>query len=183
MNRHHSLTSRALALAITSGLVGCVDTTRPSAQPHVEYRSVEAPGTGHYEEREDETATATVLLEHPAPEYPADMIGLHLPHVAVTAKLIVDTEGTVSEVRIEPPAGSDVEHPSAFDEAVRSAAARWRYTPLHIRSFEDVLDAEGNVTDTRVVKDEAKPFSLDYEFDFDLRDGKPVVSSGNRPRT
>jgi hypothetical protein len=82
-------------------------------------------------------------------------------------------------VRIEP-AGTDAAHPVAFDEAVRSAVVRWRYTPLHFRTFEDVLDAEGNVTDTRVVKDEAKPFSLDYEFDFDLRDGRPVVAT-SRP--
>jgi hypothetical protein len=183
MNPHPNFAPRALALAITSSLLGCVHTARPSAQPHVEYRSVEAPGTEHYEEREDETATVTVALEQLAPEYPADMIGLHLPHVVVTAKLIVDTEGRVSEARIEPPAGSDVEHPAAFDDAVRNASVRWRYTPLRIRTFEDILDAEGNVTGTRVVKDEAKPFSLDYEFDFDLRDGKPVVTSGDRPRT
>lgn len=142
---------------------------------------MEAPGTEHYEEREDETATASVPLAQPAPEYPVDMIGLHLPHVAVTAKLIVDIDGRVSDVRIEP-AVIDAGYPAAFDEAVRSAVVLWRYTPLRFRTFEDVLDAEGNVTDTRVVKDEARPFSLDYEFNFDLRDGKPVVTAGTRPR-
>jgi hypothetical protein len=85
-------------------------------------------------------------------------------------------------VRIEP-AGPDAARPAAFDDAVRSAVAQWRYTPLHIRTFEDALDAEGNVTDTRAIKDEAKPFSLDYEFNFDLRDGKPVVTTGSRPRS
>lgn len=165
-----------------ASLTGCVDTTRPITQTQVAFHSVEPPGTTHYEELDDEIATATVPLENPAPEYPASMVGLHLPHVAVAAKLIVDTQGNVSEVRIEP-AASDAGHPAAFDDAVRSAVAHWRYTPLHFRTFEDVLDAEGNVTDTRLVKDEARPFSLDYEFNFDLRDGKPVVSSGNRPRT
>ena len=182
MNRYRSLISPALALAVSTSLFGCVDSTRPSAQTNVAYRSVETPGTQHYEPSEDETATATVPLASPAPEYPADMLGLHLAHVTVTAKLIVDTEGNVGEVRIES-AGSAAPYPAAFDDAVRAAVAHWRYTPLRFRSFEEVLDDEGNVTDMRVVKDEARPFSLDYEFDFDLRDGKPVVSSGNRPRT
>jgi hypothetical protein len=182
MNPQQRFASRALALALGASLIGCVDTSRPSSRTHVAFRSVEAPATERYQEREGETATATVPLASPAPEYPAQMVGLHLAHVAVTAKVIVDTEGKVSEVRIEP-AGTGAGHPVAFDDAVRAAVAQWRYTPLRIRSFEEVLDVEGNVTDTRVVKDEAKPFSLDYEFDFDLRDGKPVVTGGNRPRT
>ena len=43
--------------------------------------------------------------------------------------------------------------------------------------FEDVLDSQGNVTDSRLVGEEAKPFGLDDEFTFDLRDGKLVVDS------
>jgi hypothetical protein len=93
---HHEFASRA-ALALGASLIGCADTTRPSAQTHVVFRSVETPGTEHYQETEDETATATVALASPAPEYPAQMVGLHLAHVAVNAKLIVDTDQPLDE--------------------------------------------------------------------------------------
>jgi hypothetical protein len=167
----------ALALAFGAALCGCA---RHAARPQdpstqVAYRTIEAPDTRHYDVAPEESANVPVPLANPAPGYPPELVALRLAHVSVRAKLIVDTQGHVAEVRFDPAQGAS--HPAAFDEAVRSAVARWRYVPLRFREWRDVLDAQGNVVDAEPVKDEVKPFSLDYEFTFDLRNGKPVVAT------
>ena len=62
-----------------------------------------------------------------------------------------------------------------FDEAVREALLRWRYTPLTFTRWQEVKDTEGNIVDSREVSAERRPFSVDYDFVFELRDGKPMV--------
>lgn len=167
----------ALALAAGAALCGCARHAarqqRPSTQ--VAYRTIEAPDTRHYEIAPEESSNMPVALANPAPDYPPGLVVLQLAHVSVRAKLIVDTEGRVAEVRFDRAEGAN--HPAAFDDAVRNAVARWRYVPLRFRQWRNVLDAQGNVVDTERVKDEVKPFSLDYEFTFDLRNGTPVVAT------
>jgi hypothetical protein len=157
-------------------LAGCA--AAPRSQTNVAYRTVDPAGTKRYELREDDVSNIPVMIENTAPVYPQTAVALRLPHVGVRAQVIVNEEGHVSDVRIDPPIANDI-HPGDFDDAVRTAVASWRYEPLHIRRFEDVLDSQGNVTDSRVVSDEAKPFSLNYQFDFDFRDGKPIVTQAN----
>ena len=67
-----------------------------------------------------------------------------------------------------------------FDEAVRDAVRGWFYTPLTFTRWEEVKDAEGNIVDSRPASIEKKPFSLDFDFRFELRDGKPVVGAMTR---
>ena len=167
----------ALALAAGAALCGCA---RHAARPQdpstqVAYRMIEAPDARHYEVAPEESSNVPVALANPVPDYPPGLVALELAHVSVRAKLIVDTEGHVAEVRFDPAEGAN--HPAAFDEAVRNAVARWRYVPLRFRGWRDVLDAQGNVVDAEQVKDEVKPFSLDDEFIFDLCNGKPVVAT------
>jgi hypothetical protein len=141
----------------------------------VDFKSVENAGGAHYELRAEQSYTVPGPVDHQAPMYPPDMIALHLSHVVVQTKVIVDEKGHVTDARF--PADSASNHPAAFDDAVKNAVLTWNYTPFLVRDWEDIEDAEGNVVDSKIVKEEARPFSLDYEFYFDLRDGKPVVAS------
>ena len=137
----------------------------------VDYRSVDPPDTKHYELRDEESFAIPTPVDHLPPDYPTTMISQHIAHVVVRTKVIVDEKGNVTEARF-----SD-SSTSAFNDAVRTAVLKWHYTPFVVRRWEDVTDAEGNIIDSRIVSEEAKPFSLDYDFTFDLRNGKPVVIS------
>ena len=175
--RGHERLRTIAAIGLCCVTLGCAGTvTKPASTTQVAYHTVDSQSTERYALRKDENATIPVPTQAAPPEYPPAMIAEHLAHVAVRAKVIVDTEGKVSEVRIER-SKIDVAYPAAFDDAVRAAASRWRYAPLRIQEWEDVLDGQGNVADSRLVRDETKPFSLDYAFSFDLRDGKPVVAT------
>ena len=165
----------ALGCALVSA--NCATRIKPeSAQPQtrVMFSTRIAAGTPRYEEKEDEVSNNPLPTEHPAPVYPAAAIALGLHRVNVSAKVIVDSEGKVGEVRIAPPF-DPVAHPAVFDEAVREALLRWRYTPLTFTRWQEVKDTEGNIVDSREVSAERRPFSVDYDFVFELRDGKPVV--------
>lgn len=168
------MTIVALAAAIVCGCAPAPPRTQ-AAQTRVDYRANIAPGAHRYEEREDEVSTQPRAIENPPPLYPVSAIGLHLPRVEVGAKVIVDGEGRVAEVRVDPPASGAEPRPEAFDAAVRDAAMRWRFTPLTFTRWQDVEDAQGNVVDSRPVERENRPFSLDYTFSFELREGKPVT--------
>ena len=145
-----------------------------AVRTNVDFRTIDDADTKHYEMSAEQSYTVPAAVDHLPPEYPTDMIPLHLQHVDVRVKVIVDENGAVSEARFPPDAAG---HPAAFDDAVRGAVLRWHYTPFVIRTWEDVEDAEGNVVDSRIASEQAQPFSLDYDFSFDLRDGKPVVAS------
>jgi len=164
-------------LAVVAGcLAGCAAPARPNAPPEtaVAYRAIDAADTPHYALSEDEGATIPTATVTPLPEYPASLVASGISHVAVRAQVIVDATGDVGEVRIAPAASA---YPPEFDAAVRVAVAHWHYLPLRIQRWEDVLDDQGNVVDARLSEDEARPFSLEYEFSFDLHDGEPVVAA------
>ena len=166
--RRMSDSIRVLMLLVGAGaMAACSHAVRTT----VDFRSVDAPETKHYELRDEESFAIPTPVDHLPPEYPVAMIGQHIAHVVVRTKVIVDEKGNVTEARF-----SDASLP-AFDDAVRTAVSKWHYTPFIVRRWKDVTDAEGNVTDSRIASEEAKPFSLDYDFTFDLRDGKPVVVS------
>ena len=169
----------SLVLACVLVFAGCAGQVKPEyarSQTSVKYSAYVAAGTPRYEEKENEVSNRPMPVEHPPPVYPQAAIALGLRRVDIGARVIVDAEGNVDEVRI---AASNA-RPPLFDEAVREAVLRWRYTPLTFTRWEDVKDAQGNVVDSRQVSAERKPFSLDYDFVFELRDGKPVVGSATR---
>jgi hypothetical protein len=179
--RNESGVRLLLASACALTLAGCIaPAQRENAPPqtNVRYRAYADVGTPRYEEKEDEVSNRPVTVQNPPPAYPQAAITLGLHRVVVLAKVIVDTEGKVSEVRIAP-AADPATHPAMFDDAVHEAMMHWRYIPLTFTRFEEVKDAQGNVVDSRPLSAERKPFSLDYEFVFELRDGKPFVAGGS----
>jgi hypothetical protein len=176
------MTRRYVTVAALSAiwLGACTQAIKPSAPPttapeaHVSYRATVDPGTPRYETKDDENSTTPLPLDNPAPIYPENRVPMHLALVSVKAKLVVGGDGKVNEVHI-PAIDAASGHPAEFDAAVRAAVLRWRFTPLKFTRWEYVEDKQGNVVDSRVIAVETRPFSLDYEFRFELRDGKPVV--------
>lgn len=170
---------RPLIVATSALALYACHAVKPRDAPpstRVAYQASIAPGTPRYEERDDEVSNQPVPAENPAPLYPQSAIALRLPRVSVSAKVIVDEEGRVEAVRVAT-AGDSAGHPPEFDDVVRTAAMQWHFTPLTFTRWHDVKDAEGNVIDSRPVSSERRPFSLDFDFFFELRDGKPVVGS------
>lgn len=170
-----------LLYACSHGVKPLITSTPPaSPETHVAYRTKLDPATPAYQEQNDnETYNTPVTLDNPPPRYPLAMVARHLPLVTVAVKVIVNTSGVVDEVRIAPNADLAT-HPVEFDDAVRDALLHWRYTPLRYTRWERVIDNQGNEVDARVIAAETKPFSMDYEFRFELHDGKPIVEGAAR---
>ena len=171
-----------IAIAIAaSQLGGCASglsksAPAPAAQTNVAYHTIVAPSTKRYSLKSGITATQPVPVDRSAPVYPAAAIALRLPLVSVHAKVIVGASGSPGEVRITHDANA-APYPPEFDDAVAASVLDWKYTPLRFNSWKDEYDAHGNSIGSHQVAGAAKPFSLDYVFDFALRDGKPVVAS------
>lgn len=142
---------------------------------NVAYRTIEAAGTAHFELTAGQQSEGAEPLTHAPPVYPAAMIPLHSPTVEVHAKLVIDTDGAVTETR-DLDGSRDAQH-EAFFEAVRAATATWRFTPMTII---DTVAGKNGATVEKGRHNE--PFSLDYAFSFSLRDGVPSVSGDRAMR-
>lgn len=159
-------------------MAGCKPATRPTPpapapQADVSYRAV----TGDAPRYELDDMQSALLPEqgraNPAPIYPAQLVALRLPPVEIRATLVVDTQGHVSDVRIADDGAADATR-GVFDEAVRTAARQWTFTPLRIFQWMEDADGSRHRDDGTV-----RPFSQDYAFRFELRNGKPVVTAGH----
>jgi hypothetical protein len=164
---------RTIPLLVAAALLaGCAHTThKPSAEPGVgsaSYRSADNTGLAHYKLAMGQAAMGATLEAHDPPAYPDAMLTLCPPRVELPARVIVGTQGSVDEVRMNAPAAQQ-----PFAQAVRQAVRGWRYTPLTITRW--AADADGN---SHPVDTEAKPFSLDYVFTFRCEHGHASVSAG-----
>lgn len=162
-------------------MAGCATTTpsgpaRPSTEGDTSYRTVARDDIKHYQLALGQVAIGAVPRENPAPLYPASLLDRRLPPHEVEARLIVDETGKVTEVRIADEAQADADT-RLFDDAVRAAAMRWVFAPLHVSQWAS--DADGN---THEVNAEERPFSVDYVFRFAWKDGKPVTDTSASPR-
>jgi hypothetical protein len=174
---------RHLVVVMPLAIAGCQSATRPAPalaptsppRTDVSYRAVTGDEPRY---ALDDTQTALSPEQgraNPSPAYPPQLVALRLPPVEVRATLVVDTQGRVRDVRIAEAASVDV-HRHAFNDAVRTATLQWRFTPLRI--YRWVEDADGS---SHRGEGTAQPFSQAYVFRFELRDGKPTVSSGHAP--
>lgn len=166
-----------IALALLVG--GCARPVRPPApvtpppSGRVSYRAVADKRIRHYRMSEDQDWSQPQQSRHNrAPAYPPALLARHLPPVTVTALLVVDAQGRVSDVRF-PATVADDDASRAFRQAVREATSQWTFTPLR-RSFWKTLPDGSEV---RVGQQQPMPFSQRYAFRFAVHDGKPVVSA------
>lgn len=175
--RHQRGWSRRLFPAtLVIALAGCASVSpsvspKPDTQGDTSYRSVAKDDMQHYQLALGQISTGAVPWDHPAPVYPDALLDQRLPPQEVEARLLINKEGKVAEVRI-----ADEEHADAqtrlFDDAVRAAAMQWTFEPLRISQW--AADANGN---SHEVSNEKRAFSLDYVFRFAWKDGKPITDA------
>lgn len=164
------------ALALPLLLAACVSVTAvkpPPPRAQVSYHAVADADTPRYPVEPSQVAVdPTTGSRNRTPVYPPTLVPLRLPPIQVRAKLIVDSSGHVTRTLIagESTVGANTR---AFDAAVRQAVLHWTFEPLRMTTWKDMPDGS-----SKRVTDRPVPFSQDYVFRFELRDGKPVVSAG-----
>lgn len=116
--------------------------------------------------------------DNPLPAYPVELLAQRLAPQAVRARLIVDTQGRVVEVRALDPTS---EAAAGFAASVHAACATWRFSPLtETRAVEQRRRLpDGDLEIEYVPETRALPFHLDYRFVFRQVDGRPVVDVGS----
>ncbi|WP_233171811.1 hypothetical protein [Dyella sp. ASV21] len=144
---------------------------RPATEVDAAHRAADRGEVAHYELALGQVSTGAVPREHPAPVYPVALREARLPPQEISARLIVDAQGRVSEVCID---GANPADPlrSPFDAAIRAAALQWTFEPLMVSQW--AADANGN---THEVGRQAQPFRFDVVFRFAWKDGKPVTGA------
>lgn len=168
MCHRHGCQHRLLLCAIVCTLLAACASVSPGAAG---YHPVTRGPLQHYPLALGEITTGATPRTQPMPIYPPALLHARLAPLEVAARLIVDTEGKVSEVLIE---GEDQADPQKrqFDEAVHAAAMQWTFEPLRVSQW--AADANGNTHD---VGSQARAFSLEYVFRFAWKDGKPATEA------
>lgn len=154
---------RAACIGAATALLACcaVAPSRPGA--------ASSQATRHVPLALGQTSTGATPLDHPSPNYPPGLIAWHLPPVEIEARLVVDEQGKVSDVRVRDGAEADPQQ-RPFIDAVRRAALRWTFVPWRTRQW--AADANG---DAHAVGDQAQPFEVAYLFRFAMNGDMPVV--------
>ena len=167
-------------LALAMLLTGCAAApaatkVAATANPETSYKLITPKDSPQYALRPGQSATLPqpVIGYFAPPRYPTALARAGMPPVSVEAHLVFDAAGRVARTDIVSNSYTGAGH-EMFADAVRGATAAWRFTPL---VFEETTGG-GNVSVT--VKHAAKPFSLWFEFDFRMVDGKPIVTTSKR---
>lgn len=164
-----------LRIAMLAALLGgCAHVTGRAPPPapvgSTSYRSGANAGLAHYPLALGQVAMGAAALSHPAPVYPPAMLASCPPSIEVPARVIVNAQGGVGEVRIAAPI--EAARP-LFAAAVRIAIQAWRFQPLQITRWAAAADGT-----THPVDSETRPFSLDYVFTFRCQQGQASVAAG-----
>lgn len=113
------------------------------------------------------------------PAYPQEALAANAPPTDVVVRIVVGTDGSVSDVSpsplAPPPTGDWVD---LFCTSVRDAVIGWRYDPCQLRDLEDGPDGDGDgAPDYRlVVASTPVAVYLDIKFRFEIVAGTGRVS-------
>lgn len=164
-----------LSVMLPFALVACAHAPQVTQVPQplrdgkVSYEALPVVADGSYKLEASQTSFGAQSIARDPPAYPAELVASNLPPVTIRVKVIVDGEGKVTDVRdLDAPAD---EHHAAFFAACRQATLHWSYTPMTIVDIHE--ESGGGISQIR----HTAPFSLDYAFHFELKDGAPLVSS------
>ncbi len=163
---------------VVAGLAGCAHERvrapeRPANQGDASWHAVESPDTAHYQLALGEVSSGGVAFKRVTPVYPAAQLAACPPVVDITAKLIVDMAGRVTEVR-PGDAASATPAMKPYLEATRTAVLQWQFNPLQINHWSADANGESHVVDSQTL-----PFSRDYAFGFICHAGQATVSAGD----
>lgn len=156
------------------------DDARAGLRGRVEAQALAEPDAQRYSaEGNVEYVQALGYPENAMPAYPAELLALRLPDVAVRARLIVDATGSVTDVT-----RFDDRVDTRFFASVRDACLGWKYSPLLRLDLAagptTIEDSDGSVT--YAGRPTALPFHRDYVFRFMQRDGKAEVGTSEADR-
>lgn len=174
-----SMTARLLmTCAVVLTLAACSTTTTrlvPTAKPETGYRQITPPNAPHYALQPGQSAQLPqpTIGHFAPPAYPAALMQPGTPPVVVKAQVVFGADGHAQHAYILSNSypGSEA---SLFADAVQAATSGWVFTPLVFHQYSNPAMAAGTLETT------AKPFSLWFEFDFRVVDGKPVVETVKR---
>lgn len=177
----------SVSLAFAAALAACATAPCETSVPHprsqgrVAGEIVDAPDVAQYRVGPGERYEQP--FAHPdnaAPEYPAALLPLALPPVAIVAKLVVDAEGRVIEAT--PIDLAALPESNAMFASVRDAVRQWRFFPL-VRIVAGAGKTTLRTGDTSTTYDgraEGLPFSRVYKFTFTQDAGVGSVGVGGR---
>ncbi len=114
-------------------LVSCATSTIPPAPPpsgDVAWELANSETTERYQAKPGQTFRGTKKFSKVAPAYPADRLLACVPTIGVSASLIVNTKGEVTELRVD---GENADT-APFNGSVRRAAMQWKFYPLRSKS-------------------------------------------------
>jgi hypothetical protein len=167
---------RWLSIAAWLMIAGCSSQqSKPSTPPatgDASWREENPPGTSHYTMEVGGTVSGGKPIDRATPVYPVDQLATCPAAQEVTALLIVDKTGEVSEVRVADETQS-VASRREFVAAVRKAALQWKFSPLKMDHWDAAPDGKGLLDVS-----ETKPFSLTYAFHFECHAGNAAVTNG-----
>jgi len=187
-HRHHTscrhsppLNKRILvALSCTLAIVvsGCTTAVQKPAGHHYAGRAhyermAEPEGSQHYKLTPGQSWVRPALQRNPEPVYPPALVTRDLPPVVVVARLSVNRIGRVTAVYVSQN-DNRPRYRQAFEQAVRDATTRWRFSPMKFTTRIPRNDAPPQIIMA------PKPYSMWFKFRFDVVDGKPVTSSRQR---
>lgn len=169
--------SVATLVLVPFALAACSTRTvlRPTAKPETSWKLIAPAGSPQYALQPGQSAIEPepVIGHFAPPVYPPALARRGMPPVTVTAQLAFGTDGKVYSVRIVSNSYAGADH-ALFEDAVRTAAKGWAFTPLVFEAYVDHAGA------TPTLQRTPKPFSLWFEFHFDMVAGKPVVETLKR---
>lgn len=174
--RRSGLPNVLLALAaVLISACGTRTVLKPTANPETSWKLITPPDAPHYSLQPGQPAKlpAPMIGHFAPPVHPVALAKPGMPPVVVKAQFVFDRDGKVSEVVILADSFTGAGH-MQFEDAVREAAKGWAFTPLVFEEYSGGGDMPVKL------KREAKPFSLWFEFSFDMVNGGPVVETVKR---
>jgi hypothetical protein len=124
---------------------------------------------------------AQAMTTKPLPEYPPDLIPLHLPKQIVVIRVLIDERGRILDIKQSPlVASTPGPHLEEFEASVRTAVQQWRFYSASIRKFKLGPDLDGNGKPDYTIVTAQQPLKafFDISFVFEVVNGKATVRTG-----
>ncbi len=121
---------------------------------------------------------APYVIARPLPSYPPEALAAGAPPATVAVRILIDTEGRVSQISDSPLAApTPGRFAAVFRAAVESALAGWEFFPGHIDTVQPGEDADGDGTPDGEKLLQFTPVGVYYDVSFDFRvvDGRGSV--------